>query len=90
MFLVQRPVRQPAGAGAGVAEGAGVYPEPSRKEREINAELCRTKVPDRIPLRFRPESYHLWCFEDPGHAGPHRATFGEKDWNLLIVWSDPE
>ncbi len=51
---------------------------------------CRVKVPDRIPLRFRPEVYQLWCFEDPGHAGPHKATFGERDWNVQILWSEPE
>lgn len=59
-------------------------------EARRDASYCRTKVPDRIPLRFRPDAYHLWCIEAPGHTGPHRAAFGERDWNVLIYWSDPE
>ncbi len=54
------------------------------------AAYCRVKVPDRIPLRFRPATYQLWCFQDPSHVGPHKATFGEKDWNVQILWSEPE
>ena len=57
-----------------------------------DAEFCRVKIPDRIWLRLRPESagFNLWCFGEPGHAGPHRATFGKDDWNVTTIWSDPE
>ena len=53
-------------------------------------EFCHEEMPERIPMRFRPEVYQLWCIELPGHAGPHRAVYGDRDWNASVYWLDPE
>ncbi len=52
--------------------------------------MCKQPVPDRVPLRLRPEAYHLFCIELPGHTGPHQAAVGEKDWGAGLWWLDHE